>query len=364
MICDTLVTHFGKENIFFDVDVIPLGMDFHRILNEAVAKCDVLLAVIGDHWLDAKDEAGQRRLDNCDDFVRIEIESALSRSIPVIPVLVGRASVPQPSDLPPALRELAKRQATEVRFGRDRDTHLERLARDIERAVMETRKVAPPTITELLQHNDLHVRLGIAKVLERIGPQSQSVISDLTKVLSDKDRELRITAAKALSKAGPAAIPVLTGMLGDKNVAVQYAAVRAIGAIGAKAIAAIPALRKLAEGDGIQGRQVVAKALGEIGPAAVKVLTELLTDDNCAVRRSAAKAFWNMGREALTAAPALTRLLDDEDPHVRRAAVTALGNMGPDAIVAVPALIGLLNDKEVRVRQSAAEALRKIQIKC
>ena len=65
---DKLVSYFGDDAVFFDVDSIPLGEDFHGILNEAVGKCDVLLAVIGDQWLSLRDAIGQRRLDDPDDF--------------------------------------------------------------------------------------------------------------------------------------------------------------------------------------------------------------------------------------------------------------------------------------------------------
>ena len=141
-IYDALASRFGQENVFFDVDTIPVGLDFHGVLNEAVSQCDVLLAVIGDHWLNAQDTTGKRRLDDPDDFVRIEIEAALSRNIPVIPVLVGRATVPKADDLPDSLRGLARRQATEVRAGRDLRSHLERLVRDIEKAA---KRDAPTT---------------------------------------------------------------------------------------------------------------------------------------------------------------------------------------------------------------------------
>lgn len=132
VIHETLVAKFGEEAVFFDVDSIPVGMDFHGILNEAVAKCDVLLAVIGDHWLNAKDGAGNRRLDDPNDFVRIEIEAALSRDIPVVPVLVGKAMVPRAEQMPDSLRKLARRNAAEVRPGKDFRSHLERLAKGIE----------------------------------------------------------------------------------------------------------------------------------------------------------------------------------------------------------------------------------------
>ena len=82
---DRLVPEFGREAVFMDVDAVRLGVDFVKVLHEAVAKCDVLLAVIGRDWLNASDEEGNRRLDNQKDYVRIEITAALQRDIPVIP---------------------------------------------------------------------------------------------------------------------------------------------------------------------------------------------------------------------------------------------------------------------------------------
>ena len=89
-------------------------MDFIRTIEEAVAACDVLLAVIGERWLTATDEEGRRRLDNPEDFVRIEIATALKRGIRVIPVLVDGASMPRSGDLPNDLQSLVRRQALEV----------------------------------------------------------------------------------------------------------------------------------------------------------------------------------------------------------------------------------------------------------
>src|SRR5438477_638897 len=89
---DHLGAHFGRESVFMDVDTIPFGVDFREHLDEAVSRCDVLLAVIGERWLDAchppGPKQGQRRLDDPADFVAVEIHSALARDIPVIPVLV------------------------------------------------------------------------------------------------------------------------------------------------------------------------------------------------------------------------------------------------------------------------------------
>jgi hypothetical protein len=62
-----------KRNIFIDVDNIPVGVDFVQHLDEQVGQCDVLLALIGPDWLEAKNpQTGKRRLDDPKDFVRIE----------------------------------------------------------------------------------------------------------------------------------------------------------------------------------------------------------------------------------------------------------------------------------------------------
>ena len=127
---DRLVQVFGWKNVFMDVDQIPAGIDFVAHLNNQVAASNVLLVIIGPHWLDVKDEAGQRRLDQPDDFVAIEIEAALSRDIRVIPVLVDGASIPKANELRDSLKPLVRRQAIDVRqahFGRDAEALIERL---------------------------------------------------------------------------------------------------------------------------------------------------------------------------------------------------------------------------------------------
>ena len=91
-IYDMLVERFGKSETFKDVDSIPLGPDFRETLAHAINRCDVLLALIGDRWLSVRGPTGARRLDDEDDFVRIEIEVALSSGKTVIPLLVGRGT--------------------------------------------------------------------------------------------------------------------------------------------------------------------------------------------------------------------------------------------------------------------------------
>ncbi len=135
MIYKELSLTFGPDSVFFDVDSIPPGVDFVDYINDKVAETQVLLAIIGDKWLNARDENGQRRLDNPSDFVRVEIEAALERKIPVIPVLIDHAKVPRENELPAGLTKLARRNATEVRQGRDFESHLARLVEDVKRSL-------------------------------------------------------------------------------------------------------------------------------------------------------------------------------------------------------------------------------------
>ncbi len=107
---DRLAGHFGEDQVFKDVDSIQLGDDFVAEVTAAVGSCTVLLAVIGTRWLTAAGEEG-RRLDDPADFVRLEIEAALTRGVRVIPVLVDGAQMPRAAELPASLEKLTRRQA-------------------------------------------------------------------------------------------------------------------------------------------------------------------------------------------------------------------------------------------------------------
>lgn len=131
---DRLSDHFGERQIFKDIDSIEPGDDFVDTITNAVASCDVLLALIGDEWLTAVDGKGQRRLDDPNDFVRLEIEAALSRNVRVIPLLVDGARMPRADELPASLGGLVRRQALELspsRFTVD----LNRLLRVLEKTI-------------------------------------------------------------------------------------------------------------------------------------------------------------------------------------------------------------------------------------
>jgi hypothetical protein len=80
-----LQEHFGQERVFMDVDSIEPGLDFGRVIEDAVSSSAVMLVLIGDKWLTTTDPRGLQRLDNPDDYIRLEVEAALGHDIRVIP---------------------------------------------------------------------------------------------------------------------------------------------------------------------------------------------------------------------------------------------------------------------------------------
>lgn len=111
---DRLSEHYGDERVFMDLRMDP-GVDFVTTIEDAVDSCGALLSIIGAQWLTMTDEHGRRRLDDPDDYARLEVETALTRQdVRVIPVLVQDARMPEPEELPPSLQPLARRHAIEL----------------------------------------------------------------------------------------------------------------------------------------------------------------------------------------------------------------------------------------------------------
>jgi len=133
---DKLADHYGADAVFMDIDSIPFGIDFRDHVKEALLRNDLLIAIIGPKWLGPA-KGRRARIHDEDDPVRLEIEAALHRGIPVVPVLVGRSTIPRPADLPESLRDLSFRNAAEVDAGRDFHQHMERLIRSIDRDIVQ-----------------------------------------------------------------------------------------------------------------------------------------------------------------------------------------------------------------------------------
>jgi len=118
---DRLTEHFGEDQVFMDIDHIQPGQDFVKVIEEAVGSCWLLLAVMGKDWLGPAGADGHRRLDDPEDYVRLEIAAALGRDIPVIPVMVQGARMPRSNELPQPIAPLARRQTVELDDARWRD---------------------------------------------------------------------------------------------------------------------------------------------------------------------------------------------------------------------------------------------------
>jgi TIR domain len=110
--------HFPDAQVFMDLDSIEAGLPFAEVIRDAVDSCAVLVALIGRQWVTLADEEGRRRLDDPDDLVRFEVQTALERGVRVIPVLVDGAMPLRAQQLPPGLQRLAGLNALELSYGR------------------------------------------------------------------------------------------------------------------------------------------------------------------------------------------------------------------------------------------------------
>ena len=131
-----------------DIDNIQPGEDFVEVINEKVGACEILVVLIGPYWLTCKDESGQRRLDNPEDFVRLEVTAALQRKIRVVPVLIGGAKLPKPDELGTELAPLCRRNAialSDAGFRQDLNRLIESLEKAIQGSGMAVHK--PPLKT-------------------------------------------------------------------------------------------------------------------------------------------------------------------------------------------------------------------------
>ncbi len=114
LLYDRLSKYFSPKSIFKDFNTIKAGEDYRKVIENALSKCHVLLVIIGKNWLNSMDENGKQRLQNPEDLLRIEIETALNRNIRVIPILFDNVSMPSNAQLPETLSSLTLRQSVSV----------------------------------------------------------------------------------------------------------------------------------------------------------------------------------------------------------------------------------------------------------
>jgi hypothetical protein len=122
------------DSVFKDVDNIPAGVDFVESIPKAMQRATIQLVIIGSHFLDVSDLAGGRRLDNPDDYVRLEVEAGLRKGIPVIPILLEGVTMAAPNQWPSSLARLSRLNALSVRHDPDFSNDMRRVIAAIERA--------------------------------------------------------------------------------------------------------------------------------------------------------------------------------------------------------------------------------------
>jgi TIR domain len=199
---DLLASHFGADQVFMDLDAIKPGQDFAKVIDDRIARCDILIALIGKDWLSVRSVSNQRRLDDPADFVRREIATALSRGLVVIPVLVEGMKIPTEAALPADLSKICRLQAltlTDARFQQDAGELIE---------CIERYAVSPisPTISRQTRQGQWK---AVAASLFGLGLVIGLV---WTKAPSQPPRELNVdTPASNLSGEWTAQVPIGEG---------------------------------------------------------------------------------------------------------------------------------------------------------
>lgn len=185
-IFDKLTAHFGHADVYLDIDIIPPGVDFIKHINDGMERAQIVLALIGESWLQARGPKG-RRLDDPQDFVRIELELAFTKNITIIPVLLGAAIMPKVEKLPESIAGITHLNASHVDLGRDFHPHVDRL----------------------IQHIGRHLNGG--EVAPRVLPGED--ISDLTdRFFKDADAIVNVSPEHSLI------VRPKTELLGFKNI--------------------------------------------------------------------------------------------------------------------------------------------------
>jgi TIR domain len=189
-----LRNNFGSKQIFLDMEDIAAGSDFPSIIEQAVSNCELLLVIIGPNWSELRDGAGKRRIEDANDFVRLEIAGALERKIPIIPVLVENAKMPNALELPNEIKLLATLQGIPLTHDRW-DDDMARVFTAIENVTVEP-QVARRYSSALAKLNEGNWQEALADF--------ESVISIQPNYLdvSERIESLRLLAKK-LSMLGP-----------------------------------------------------------------------------------------------------------------------------------------------------------------
>jgi formylglycine-generating enzyme required for sulfatase activity len=167
---DHLAKYFGHRTVFRDLDSIPAGCTFKEYIESELANCHILIAVIGPTWLDIRDRDGCRRIDDPKDWVRLEIEYALERQIPVIPLLLNETKLPSEYSLPGKLKVLPTIHFARVRYEPEHSCQLKK--RDLERLISDIKRLQnedlPTVKVRQLSSDIIQQNLGSGPPLELV----------------------------------------------------------------------------------------------------------------------------------------------------------------------------------------------------
>jgi hypothetical protein len=190
---EKLSAHYGSESIFRDINNIRPAANFRRVIRQTLGRADVVLVVMGPRWRGPVD--GKYRIDEINDWVRVEVETALLLDVPIIPVLIDGAEMPKPEHLPESLKELTDRQAVRVDPGKDFPSHMNRLIEAINGVLLSSTPpphpapvapagpiVPPPTPTPAAMPSTAPSFLGRIALPVRIR-KGESALSIVGKVL-------------------------------------------------------------------------------------------------------------------------------------------------------------------------------------
>jgi hypothetical protein len=190
-----LSPRFGQDRLFIDVDSIDFGEDFVEVLDRRLEETAVLLALISRRWLDCQDEHGAIRLHNPDDFVRLELATALSRGVRVIPILIDGAPLPRSEQLPDDLKGLVRRQACKINNAEFRKD-VTPLADSLERLLTDARtKLRPTDVTDAEARQTEQERL--AREATEKKAEDERIAREAAALKAERDRVVQAAALKA-----------------------------------------------------------------------------------------------------------------------------------------------------------------------
>jgi YVTN family beta-propeller protein len=210
---DSLVSRFGADRVFMDVDSIDPGVDFVELIEATLANSTVVVVVIGPGWLNAHDASGADRLGQTDDFVHMEVRRALELDKRVIPVLVDGARPPAPAELPADLAVLARRNAFDIsdaRFHSD----AERLADAIEKLLVPGPTAVMPAVETVAGAN---VESEPAAPDQRVPERAAQRATEQPRVVVGSVRRRRWLVPAAAIAAVVLVIALIAGLMASRG---------------------------------------------------------------------------------------------------------------------------------------------------